>query len=256
MVLAVDCVEMLQAISMRSLDVGDSALNAKTVDHHEAYQNAYGTDGWAWKNHAAYHLADMYKRHGKLPVCFTMERRHHVIRTYTIHRTAQKGYEKGLIEEVTCDHLNSLDDDTHDPFMSEGLLPPVSTAPRKLQRALRDLVDYEPEEVRTAARMRVGNCTVSKGDVVAVKDASAIVGWTASTSRRGFGCAEVWFNVCCDGVRLTCVAPWAVKAEGEKWAKLSMSDEPLLLRSSELLSPLIFMKSSSSCLVLIPLHLR
>ena len=46
--------------------------------------------------------------------------------------------------------------------------------------------------------------------------------------------------MCCDGVRLACVAPWAVKAEGEKWAKLSMSDEPLLLRSSELLSPFIF----------------
>ena len=96
--------EMLQFVNEGF--VSPDELRRAIVSHLECYQRAYAYLSWTYKFHAALHLWLQLLRRGLLIVLFTLERRHKLIKRY-VHadRRNTKSIERGLIEEVTLQHL-------------------------------------------------------------------------------------------------------------------------------------------------------
>ena len=57
------------------------------------------------KFHWALHYSDAYATHGMLPACWSLERKHKSIRKWGGNMCNTQAYEKGLLEEVTCEHF-------------------------------------------------------------------------------------------------------------------------------------------------------
>ena len=63
---------------------------------------------WVWKHHGCVHLADMLRRFKFLLALFTHERRHRLIKRFLHGRMNLQSFERGVLEELTCDHLRHL----------------------------------------------------------------------------------------------------------------------------------------------------
>ena len=89
--------------------VTDTVLHQAIVAHLVAFQVAYGIVGWIPKHHLAYHLARYVLKHGFLLSTLTQERMHKVVKRWARDRFRQKSFERGLMEELTLDHLKQLE---------------------------------------------------------------------------------------------------------------------------------------------------
>ena len=104
-------------------------LDKSITKHAELCKAAYGNLLWVYKHHAAaIHLADQFRRHGLLVSLFTHERRHKLPKRFIKDRRKLSGFERGVIEECTCQHLYDLQSELlicglhmpHDPKRSQG----------------------------------------------------------------------------------------------------------------------------------------
>lgn len=93
----------------RGVFLEPARLSSEIRAHVRAYREAYGTDGWIPKHHFSQHLPEMLARHQTLIACFTHERKHKVIKRYAQHHHNTNSLEKGLVEEITVQHLRDLE---------------------------------------------------------------------------------------------------------------------------------------------------
>ena len=85
------------------------ALKAKILEHLRKLKLACGNLFWVYKHHAAAkHLARQLELHGLLIALFTQERRHKLLKKYIQGRKKGRSWERGLMEEVTLQHLHDL----------------------------------------------------------------------------------------------------------------------------------------------------
>jgi len=249
----VDVVELLQCVARTHVD--PKVLHDAILAHLGAHQEAYGTDDWKPKHHMAIHLPIMLERFGTLISCFVMERRHQSVRMRQLARKTLDRYEGGLICEITNDSLAAWAADG----LTEGLVN-AHPAGRRLRRAVFAAVGIHPGfemPLLTATKAYVNGCRITHGDVVLVCKPELFVQWRARTSPvRRWGCAEVWCHIEFEGDAYTFVSPWPVTSEGDRHAKLDMIDNPILVKTSALLAPLIHMRGEGTCLALIPLQYR
>ena len=83
-------------------------LGVAISDHLTKHQAHYGTVLWAPKFHYALHLGDMLGRFGTILTTFTQERKHKRINKFADPREKTTSMEKGMIEDITVQHLHDL----------------------------------------------------------------------------------------------------------------------------------------------------
>ena len=101
-----DCWDLLTALKKGT--VLPDLLEAAILDHLRAYQRAYGEVGWIPKHHLATHLANMYRLFKILLCLLTQERRHKTIKRWSKDRYTLRGFERGVMEELTLEHLHAM----------------------------------------------------------------------------------------------------------------------------------------------------
>ena len=145
--------------------VTDVQLDQSITKPAQLCKVAYGDLFWVYKHHgASIHLVDQYRRHGLLISLFTHERRHKICKRYIKDRKKLRGFERGVIEEITLQHLYDLQSD----LVKEGL-----HAPREPKRSQRDaLLDSFPDarSIKVASSCSLANGAVAHhGDAVAFR---------------------------------------------------------------------------------------
>ena len=155
-----------------------------------AHQPACGETGWIPKHHLAMDLVREFTHFGLLLSLLTQERMHKVVKRWSRDRYTKVGFEKGIMQELTLDRLDKL----QNHWWLKGMHPLV-TPNRCSLNALRHkfpgAVDFE-----TARQCRCNGVIVSSGDVAFI---------TLHGERR---LGEVWFFASVDGSENACVCRW------------------------------------------------
>lgn len=76
--------------------------------HLESQQAAWGDSVWLPKSHFALHLGMALRRFGYLGATLTQERMHQVVKRFLAPRRHTPGLERGIMEELTLQHLYEL----------------------------------------------------------------------------------------------------------------------------------------------------
>ena len=204
--------------------VSPERLQDAIVCHLGAHQLAYGAIGWIPKHHLALHLVNALRTFGTILSLLTQERKHKVVKRWSRDRYSKTSFEIGLMEELTLEHLHSMQTD----WYSDGLLNPVK--PRaKLLESLRESFP-QATEFLTARQVRVCHGgLISAGDVAfaVIKGERLLV--------------EVWWHASVDGQCVSCISPWIrvddALAASAHVVSFRKQDAPQTVHSNILVSP-------------------
>jgi len=229
-----EALRLLHAIN-RGATVQPDALRAKISAHLEAYQAAYGTEGWLPKHHYSLHLPAMLAHHGTLVSCFTHERKHKVVKRYAQHHACTVSLEKGILEEITLQHLQDLELS----MTKHGLQGPVD-APPKLTAFLHQQFPGEHPVLSASSMVQEGR-TFSKGDVVQVcVEGSEAVG-------------EIIFLASAGAHLRVCISLWEpVASTGERSTQYRVRSNPLVVDAAYLQEVLIYSRAADNATVILP----
>ena len=224
-------------------------LEDAITKHAVLSQAAYGNLVWVYKHHvAAMHLADQLRRHGLLVSLFTQERRHKLVKRFIKDRRKLSGFERGVIEEVTCQHLYDL---------QAELLTCCLRAPHDPTRSQREaLIASFPDalsfQVAAACSLLTG-AVANVGDVVAYRrgDDSIAVGELLTIARIHQA----------DAVDdITCISTWqpAAAATSLYYRNYVMGDNPEFIPLDYILAPMHVSKDMqsnvASCIIPAPIR--
>lgn len=213
--------DTLQCLKLGS--VSQERLREVIDRHLHLSQLAYGVEFWKPKMHMSLHLPEQLGQHGMLLSCFVHERRHKTIKRFLQDRQSLKGFEAGLVEEVTLHHLHDLGG----PWLKVGLLEP--SVPKG--NLLKAMVALRPkaQEILASRRVAVRGTTFCVGDVVLARspEGEEFVG-------------DLWLNVSLDGEHMSCVSSWdRLDAGGALHSRSYRKREsPTMLSTSQLVAPL------------------
>ena len=172
-------VEKLQCATRKL--VGRPELRQAICDHLARHQRVHGTEWWTLKDHLALHLPDQEE----LFDTFVTERRHKDPKRFArlALRTSMKGYNKGLMEELVCQHFHNWNQ-----FRPEDALVAPHAVPKRLQGPLRDIFPTA-YNIQISQQFRgADGRKIHAGDV-------ALLG-----AARGHSCCKIWCHVNVDGV--------------------------------------------------------
>ena len=183
----------LLVVTREGMDmVSPEMLEASILSHMHLSQAAYGDLLWTLKFHvAAMHLARQYEMHGLLVSLFTCERRHKLLKRYIKDRPNTTSFERGLMEEVTLQHLFDL----RTPWWKHGLRD-LRQPGRILTRALREQFPAA-ETFQVSSVCSLSYCTARIGDVVALSIGDTAYIGELEKLARIFSNANVFEDVAC-----------------------------------------------------------
>ena len=179
-------------------EVTDTMLHEAIIAHLIAFQVAYGIVGWIPKHHLAYHLSRYLRKYGLLLSTLTQERMHKVVKRWARDRFRQFSFERGLMEELTLDHLNQLE---HSWWIL-GLQEPIQEPKPRLLRELRAKYPAA-NDFATSSSVRVPNGSiVHGGDKAFVLHERQLVLvevlWVASYDNNLIACVDLWDEIAGD----------------------------------------------------------
>ena len=128
----------------RDSAITPEVVQTKTAEFVQAYVTAFGEDGWTLKFHLAQHIGPQWKNlidaTGRakmmLPNVLALERKHKCVKKVMLGHCNTVGYERAILEEMTLDHLHSLEGPT------TGLVTPRPCRESSEEHLL--IVDYFP----------------------------------------------------------------------------------------------------------------
>ena len=220
-------------------------LASATHEFLDAHLRAYGSEYWAWKHHAALHLPLMWRKHGGLPNCFSLERKHKSTKRAMKDRLNTKSYEKCLIQDLTLQHIrncsrNLLVSSLGDPH------PPTKAVDEALREVLPSATSLDVSNRYTADN----GGRIYRGDVVCIR----------SDSADGSECVvgQIWFHLRVDDCIKSCVSLWPLEASYAEagCAKYRMCDRPQIIDSAALVCALLHKQCGTACTVVWPSWLR
>ena len=189
-----------------------------------------------FKHHQALHLPAMMRSHSELLSCFLMERLHTRVKRYLLGRLHTRSYERGVIEDVTLEHLHRL----QEPWNMAGLCA-ATDATEEIAELVRSKF---PAAVRittsVSSRTRFG-LEVYRGDVV-------LYG-------KGFA-GRVWYNLDVDGAVFVAVAKWQRTHAREHSWQYAMAEEVVMVPLAAVKATVVRNGTGHVSTVLPPLHMR
>ena len=218
--------EVLGLLSRANAGVVDPDTLDDAIRHHLAiHQVAYGYDLWKPKAHYCLHLASHLADHSILLSTFLMERKHRVLKRMATPRCNLQSYEKGLVEEVTVQHLWDL----RGPLVKPTLLE-ARAAGKKLRRALEAVMFIGPTCAITTSKAVCINCRVSQMDDT--------VAFVAEDGSVGFG--QMYFHAQVEDTLISCISPWTVVNKSAHVAKCVVVDQPQLFHTECIVESCVF----------------
>lgn len=235
-----DVLDLLTSLN-RGINVSADVLEAAIVDHFQKYQTAYGDLEWVWKHHGALHLAAMLRLFGFLLALFTHERRHRIIKKFLIGRRTLQSFERGVIEEITCEHLHHL----KTGWLTVGLVG--GTCNRTKQNAKVQEIYPHAVSITTSSEVTIADGHFSAGDVAFVRVHGHVE------------VCEIWFHFQVDQDEPhSLVSLWpsaGASTDHTRWVKAC--EDPVDVRSSQLQETGIYRRfPDGNVLVLVPPLLR
>ena len=203
------------------------------------------------KFHWLLHFGDQYKHHKKLIACFTMERKHKVVRQFANAIHNSRSFEASIYREVLGQELHNLSQQDN-LQLGLGLVNP-SKASRQLKSMLKTVFEISDADLdaclaaRTVRLPSAGFC--SKGDLCLVKSASSAQPWDA-------------FQICCSfeiqACHWTLGSMWPLQSVdmGTHSALWKEEDKPILVRTADILATVLYCRTKLGVRTLIPYCLR
>ena len=152
-------------VNVRRNTVTPEQLTVAAAVHFISFRTAHGDDQVRPKHHYSLHLGELLHRHGALHACLVNERRHRVVKRYSLRRCNLLNWEKGVLEEVTCHQLGEMEAG----FLAGGPKPRSKPSARLLY-ALAEIFPDEPD-LMVSANCHASDGQVSVGDIVLFVDA-------------------------------------------------------------------------------------
>ena len=191
-------------------------------------QAAYGEDLFKPKSHYVQHLADQLRRFKVLLSCFMHERKHQTAKAYANLRKNEEGFDKGVIEDVTYEHLRNLDR----PFFRTALRDERPASPAMVS-ALMDAQAFPPVcTITTGVQLTANGRQVSLRDVVLY--------CCEGTWRVG----QVYFHCCGDGIFKSCISEWQIKERHADRFLCIVCDDPAIVDVACIIESLIYSTAS------------
>jgi len=227
-------------VSIRTMLTDPDLLEAAILTHLTKYQTAYGELNWVAKHHVVQHLAGKLRKFKTLISLFTCERHHKLVKRHMMGRTNLNNWEKGVIEEITVDHLYALEQ----PVFKEALLEP--TEPRKKKRD--ELCGGRapcPKSVLVSRKL-----SATTGETITVGDVALL---------RGGRLCKVSNHISFDGEVLSSVSLWVAApcASDTRYCRRYRTQEcHERIPSSHLLTSVIYLDIGEYVSALIPAPYR
>ena len=164
--LLVDCI---LEISRGRDTITPAMLLARVESFLEAFVAEWGVDEMTPKVHWLLHYHREFYTHGTLFSCFTMERKHKIVRQYANQIRNTMKFELSALSEVICEHLAALD--SMDTFESSIGLIQAHRASKAVKKILLDFLELpDRDDVLVSKKSRLTNGdVVHRGDVVLIK---------------------------------------------------------------------------------------
>jgi len=233
----IDVVLVLQAVKKGK--VSGDVLHEYVHKHLTLFQLAYKMEHWRPKHHCAFHLGGMLMYFGMLISCFVHERKHRVIKKWAYGHRNTTSYELGMLEEVTVDQLQSLQDWQHVQGLTQAHPPS-----KRLKKTLVELCAEQG---------------ISDDDMLVSRQAN---------SCDGLVCVDDFAFALIDGERCVVQVLVLVRLGGSDYAVVSvcvpkgskspmyethlLQECPALIKVGELLVSLTHARTESSVVVLVP----
>ena len=177
----------------------DTLLNA-IITHLIAFKGAYGIIGWIPKHHLAIHLARYLRKFRLLLSKIAAGAHAQDCTQWSRDCYAKQSFERGLIEELTLEHLHALER----PWWFDGLQQPLHTPKPNLRRALEAQWPDAAEHVTSASFRNELGCVIHSGDLAFVECGTATslceVWWMASVDRHCVACVSIWTRIADDAI--------------------------------------------------------
>jgi hypothetical protein len=192
----------------------------------DAFVTAFGVDQMIPKCHWLLHFANHLVRWGTLLSCFVTERKHKMVKRYANDLDNTTQFERSVMAEVVCHHLEALSNPSMFNF-DIGLIEP-HRAPRKLAELLMDAFNVDYDAITTATKSRFskfGAC--SKKDIVLFSQGASYVA------------GEVWAHVSIEGVAISIVSEWALleHSGNTMTATWKVQQLPMYIATDDILAP-------------------
>ena len=237
MIALCDAIELLQCASRKL--VGHQELHNGIMQHLRLHLEVYGDEHWAFKHHQAAHIALMYKLIGHLFDTLVTERKHKEPKRFAMSRVSRIGYEKGLMEEITLQHLHNW------RAWRIASLKNAHALPKTMEMQLEELFPNADSILVSVEYVSLSGMKFHRGDV-------AILG-----HKHERVCGEIWYHFDVDGVLWSCLSIWPlVRLDGDRYATHSVCDNPRCVPASDLLDLVTFRKSGRTATVILPLAYR
>lgn len=236
-----DVMDLLVAIKSGKVD--HALLRACILKHLRAFKIAYGDHGWLPKHHLAIHLADQLNEFKLILSLLTHERKHKVVKRWSRDRFGKISFERGLMEELTLEHIHALKSE----WCATGLLNPGT--PRKaMLEAMQDMYPH-CAQFQTARVVRTPNGELTQaGDMAFALIEGAMV------------LVQVHFHISVDEELKTCVnalepAPCATDAQTGT-ATYRDRNNTLMISGDMLVASVTFLQTDDVVTAILPAFLR
>ena len=180
------------------------------------------------KVHMEGHLAEWYAKFKCLIALFTNERKHKTIKGFVRDRKKLTSYERGLIEKVTQEHLQVLEDG--DLARRAGLMNPTEATPEVIAVVRRAM--STANRVLQARVVRISGILFHAGDIV----------WCEVDGGNRVG--ELWWHNEIDGGQPMSVVSFFADipdAEPDSFTRtVARRDDPRLINSARLKAALMY----------------
>lgn len=122
------------------------------------------------KFHWPLHMADQMGRWGKLPSCFTCERKNKVVKKFATAIQNTVAFEQSLFQEIVAEELAKLR--SRDLFLPGPHLMNPHVAPKKLAAQLSEALLCSAEHILTSKEAKLAHGKCSKGDLALLNSSS------------------------------------------------------------------------------------
>ena len=113
-----------------------AVLNRNVCSFLSSYQRLYGRENMIYKVHMLHHFGDFLNRVGAVPNAWALERKHKQTKVFAdVSTRVGKGWDNGVLREVTIKHINNLEKGGRTCFGEEtGLIAPKHVCTQDARR--------------------------------------------------------------------------------------------------------------------------
>ena len=221
-------VSLLQVVN--SGCVSPLQLGKSIIAHLRHHQDAYGDQFWKPKHNFSMHLPLHLHKHKCLFACFCHERKHRLAKQYAEFRTLTRGFEKGIMLDITIQHLHDL---RGHKFGGVSLIEPKPVGDSLRQKLVFWFAIGSTSNMQTASQAYINSRLCVVGDVIAYASGAGNVEF-----------AQLHLHLRLGADDLVLLSKWDTIEKHENSAKVRAGNLCFLLPASDVIEPCVHTRAS------------